>query len=584
MGMITKISFRNLIRQKRRNILLGTGIALSMCLFIVSCSFVNGISDNLLNNVIVYMTGHISITAQEKMGDSTVDIIRDKDKLIQFAMENIEGINEVWEDVNTLARCLGNGKATTMALVGMWEDEGLKDYFDVITGNINDIFLTDERYTPILIYNTTAEDLNVELNDIIKAKITNIYGVIDNRNFKVAAIAKADNVFMSFASFVEINALKEFMGYKEYETGTIDIILEKVENPYSVIQKADLFHELLLPESAGINASFSINDSTASGNLFGLKLNEENQSIIMQTFSLTPEQYNEFSNNERSILINEQMARDLNINSGERIYFEYKTKFTEGSFSDYLIVKGIFTANSDKNGLENNIVFAHEDVFNKHYFSNLPEQTAVFNIEHELFPVLVKEWEILERSENSDESRIKHQKLNRTDWNGTILDIQTMYEFPMADGVLKLAGALNIISFIAVFILFSIILIGVINSIRMSIRERTREIGTNRAIGMLKGDVKAVFVFEVLFLTVFACIAGIILAFILMGALGSIVFDVEDNPISMLLINDQIYFFPTAFSIFISFILILLIALVIAYFPSGKAAKMKIADALRHYE
>ncbi len=581
MGMIIKISFRNLIRQKRRNILLGIGIALSMCLFVVSCSFVNGISDNLFNNVIVYMTGHMSITVKEKLDDSEVNIIRDKDRFIQFAIENIEGISEVWEDVTTLARCLGNGKAMTVALIGMWEDEGFKDYFDVVSGKIDDSFVTDELYTPIIIYESTAEDLNIELNDIIRVKITNIYGVIDNRNFKVVTIARADNEFMSFGAFVEINALKDFMGYQEYETGQLDIILEKVENPYSVIQKADLLHELLMPEPAGINASFFINDLTAPGDLFGLELKEESQGIIMQTFSLSQAQYQDFTNNKNSILISEEMAKELNVLIGEDLYFKYKTKFEQDNNSDNLIVKGIFKPDS---GLNSNMAFTHEDVVNKHYFSKLPEQNAVFNIDHELFPVLVKQWELLERSENFDESRIKHQELNRTDWNGTILDVQTMYEFQMSDGVLKLAGALNIISFVAIFILFTIILIGVINTIRMSIRERTREIGTNRAIGMLKGDVRAVFVFEVLLLTVFACIAGIILSLILMGALGSIVFDVEDNPISMLLINSQIYFLPTVFSVIGSFISILIIAFLIAFFPSGKAAKMKIADALRHYE
>ena len=372
------------------------------------------------------------------------------------------------------------------------------------------------------------------------------------------------------------------MGYKEHETGQIIINMEKVENPISVVNNADLLHELLISEIAGINASFSINDSSVmtNGNLFGLETIEENKDIIMQTFSLTKEQYNKFSNNERSILISEEMAKELNVNVGETLYFEYETKFEQDSISDSLIVKGIFKPDNE---LDNKIVFAHEDVFNKHYFSNLPEQNAVFNIEHELFPVLVKQWELLERSENSDESRIKYQLLNRTDWNGAVLDVKTMYEFPMAEGVLQLEQALKSISLIAVFILFFVILIGVVNTLRMSIRERTREIGTNRAIGMLKGDVRSVFMMEVLYLTVFACIAGIILSFILMGALGSIVFDMKDNPFSMLLINDQIYFFPTAFSIIFSFIIIVLISLLIALFPSGKAAKMKIADALSHY-
>lgn len=308
---------------------------------------------------------------------------------------------------------------------------------------------------------------------------------------------------------------------------------------------------------------------------------EDNKSIIMQTFSLSEEENNGFINNNRSILISSNMARELNIEKDDKINLRYETKFEKADASDYLIIKGIFESDNE---LESNMVFANEEVINQNYFLNLPKENAAFNSETELAPLLVKEWELLERSGNSDENRIKHQLLNRTDWTGAVLDVQSMYEFAMAEGVLQLEQSPKMISLVAVFVLFFIILIGVVNTLRMSIRERTREIGTNRAIGMLRGDVQSVFIMEIFYLTVFACIAGLILAFILMGTLGSIVFDMGDNPFSMLLINNQIYFLPTISAVLGSFTFILIVSLFIAVFPSGRAAKMKIADALRHYE
>jgi ABC-type antimicrobial peptide transport system permease subunit len=77
--------------------------------------------------------------------------------------------------------------------------------------------------------------------------------------------------------------------------------------------------------------------------------------------------------------------------------------------------------------------------------------------------------------------------------------------------VVQLEGALNLITLIAVLVLFFIILIGVVNTLRMTIRERTREIGTNRAIGMQAYDVRNTFLFETFFLAFFACITGILL-------------------------------------------------------------------------
>lgn len=580
MGMVSRISFRNLVRQKRRNILLGIGIALSMCLLVLSFAFVDGISDNLFNNVLVYMTGHVTVIMQERNG-SEVDVIRDKDRIINIAEESIPDIEGAWEDVSIFGRCLGNGKASNMALVGMWDDEGFRDFFDIIDGNIEEIFITDELYPRILIYDNTAENLNVKTGDIIKMKITNIYGVVDNRNFKVAAIARSENMFMSVAGFTEINALKDFMGYKEHETGNIDIILKNVNSAFPVNRAAEILYEKLKPNAAGISGVLSSGNNKASVNIFSLKLIEENKELIKDVFSLSEEEYLKILENENSVLISSSKAGVLDVSLSSNVEFNYITKFGNKNIKDSLIVSGIFDPD---NTLQENMIFVHEDVFNEYYFSNLPETEPGFDNENVLFPALVKQWILLERTHDPDANRLKFQKLKRTDWKGTVLDIQTMYENEMGSGIIQLEQSLKIISFFAVILLFFIILIGVINTLRMSIRERTREIGTNRAIGMLKKDLRRVFIMEVFYLTVFACAAGLVLAFILMGALGSIVFDMKDNPFSMIMVNNSIYFFPRISSIIVSFLSILVIALGIAYFPSGRAAKMKIADALRHFE
>lgn len=60
MSMLLKISLRNLLRQKRRNVLLGIGIAFGMSILIMANSFAHGLSDILLNKIIKFMTGRYS--------------------------------------------------------------------------------------------------------------------------------------------------------------------------------------------------------------------------------------------------------------------------------------------------------------------------------------------------------------------------------------------------------------------------------------------------------------------------------------------------------------------------------------------
>ncbi|HPL19074.1 MAG TPA: FtsX-like permease family protein, partial [Spirochaetota bacterium] len=132
-------------------------------------------------------------------------------------------------------------------------------------------------------------------------------------------------------------------------------------------------------------------------------------------------------------------------------------------------------------------------------------------------------------------------------------------------------------------ILFFIILIGVLNTLRMTIRERTREIGTVRAIGMQRADVKYLFITEIVLLTAFACLAGIIMAFIMMWVLGLFTIN-TDSVLSILLVNQRLYFYPTAFSIIRSFAVIIILAGLTAYFPARRASNLSAVEALGHFE
>jgi ABC-type antimicrobial peptide transport system permease subunit len=233
-------------------------------------------------------------------------------------------------------------------------------------------------------------------------------------------------------------------------------------------------------------------------------------------------------------------------------------------------------------GFAENAAFANEEVFYDTFFWNLPEKPALVARNAGLFPALLPEWEVLERSHDTDSSTRKIYRLNRESWKGARLDVRTMFE--TASAVIDFQRGLNIVSVVAVLVLFFVILIGVVNTMRMSIRERTREIGTNRAIGMQRSDVRSVFVLEVVFLAVLAAAVGIALGFGVMALLSSLSIELRDNPFSMFFVQKHLHFVPTAAAIVANFAVIVVIAFLIAFFTARKAARLRAAEALRHYE
>jgi ABC-type antimicrobial peptide transport system permease subunit len=286
--------------------------------------------------------------------------------------------------------------------------------------------------------------------------------------------------------------------------------------------------------------------------------------------------------------------------------------------------------------LPDNVILVSENNFYHGYLRNLPADVSNYkgsytpSTNNVLMPVLATEWRLLPRTATSDELIKKIRNTMKENWEGSYYDVSTMYE--AASFLIDMQRGLDIISLVAVMILFFVILIGVLNTLRMTIRERTREIGTIRSIGMQKEDVRTTFILETFYLTLFGCLAGIILGIIILNLFALIKIE-TDSMFGMLLLDKHINFvlflgrivnIIILFSILalevivISFdrhiprwivsallvifillgfimsgsgsgiltflILIINMLIAIAYFPARRAAEMSAASALRQYE
>jgi putative ABC transport system permease protein len=89
------------------------------------------------------------------------------------------------------------------------------------------------------------------------------------------------------------------------------------------------------------------------------------------------------------------------------------------------------------------------------------------------------------------------------DWRGT------------AGAVALYVYLMQFVLFIGLFMVGGIVLILTINSLVMSVFERTGEIGTMRAIGAPRGFIRGLFVVETSALTVISALAGVLLGMIL---------------------------------------------------------------------
>ena len=122
-------------------------------------------------------------------------------------------------------------------------------------------------------------------------------------------------------------------------------------------------------------------------------------------------------------------------------------------------------------------------------------------------------------------------------------------------------------------------MVGITNTFRMIMIERTREIGTMRAFGMQKGQVRSIFLWEAAFLGILGSLAGVVLGGVIALILGSITFN-ADPSLQFFLNHGQITFTFAPASIVFNLCLVVFTSLLAAYRPATAAARLSPLEAL----
>jgi ABC-type lipoprotein release transport system permease subunit len=422
--MVAKIAFRNLVRQFRRNLLLGIGIAVSMCILVVTASFTNGLTDILFNRVMVYMTGHIRVI-QDSYVTRRSDVIRDLPRFLKIVRDTVPGIKRIDVSIGAFGRSIGNGKTGMTYLVGIPRDADFYKDTQLEAGHTEDIFKPDV-FPGIIMYKNAAKDINVGLNDIVTVRFDTVYGQSQAPKFKVVGLIPSENMFMDVAAFVDQDTLRTMLNLKPDEALGLNIVVDYPEDRRRVIAEANKLHAALTPQAAGVKALFTAGDNRAVADAFALKLDDQTAfQIARDNLQFVKGDLRSLAQAKDGIILTEALAAQLGAEPGAHLTYSYSPKSSTDIIDKELVVKGIVRSPS---AFADATAFANPEVFYQTFYWNIPRQAATAAYNAPLFKALLPEWDLLPRSPNTDAAVKQRQKLSRESWKGSKVDVQTMFE------------------------------------------------------------------------------------------------------------------------------------------------------------
>jgi len=171
------------------------------------------------------------------------------------------------------------------------------------------------------------------------------------------------------------------------------------------------------------------------------------------------------------------------------------------------------------------------------------------------------------------------QTVPSEDWTGQKLDVSTADE---EMGQFKqFILALRVVTSLLVVILMIVVVIGILNTLAIAIRERTREIGTLRAIGMQRGKVLWLFLLETALLGITGTAAGALVAVGIASLLNAAGIALPESA-QIFLAQERLTFLLDPGAIVTEALVLAAITIVASIFPARRAARLRPVTAMHH--
>jgi putative ABC transport system permease protein len=267
---------------------------------------------------------------------------------------------------------------------------------------------------------------------------------------------------------------------------------------------------------------------------------------VLTELKMSDPEWQAFINDRQGAIVGQKLVKLYGFTSGQRVTLRSPIYDRSVEF----IVRGVYTGGDEKT------LFFHHEYINELVPAWAKDQVSTFSI-------LANSAEDVPRiAQAIDSIFINTDAPTKTE---SERDFAISFETMMGGVKQFMYGIMGAISFSLLLIMG--------NTMAMTVRERTREVGMLKALGFQRGTIAGLFVGEALLVTTLGALIGIGGAMVLFKSVD----------FSLIIPNFQ-SFVPTAQTLLVAFVVSIFVGLVSVVYSAYRVSGMTIAEALRSTE
>jgi putative ABC transport system permease protein len=357
--------------------------------------------------------------------------------------------------------------------------------------------------------------------------------------------------------------------YTLKDAKTIDAAVAKLKIPFKYISKTSV------AQQAALISDFKTTYQSVTGVDLGPG------SYLHDRMTVIEGSLDGFPGSDK-ILISEGVAKKLNVKLGDRLSVQAATINGQQNVLDFTV-----GALYKDPGVAASLAGAYADLPRVNQLLDVPQG------EYNIYGIFLDDvstadlWGAKLHQELKDEGLAMWQRGTPQDlvkvfrdetWKGTKYSLFTLNDaLSFIKGIFQ---SLNLIAFLILLVLFVVIMVGITNTYRMIVYERTKEIGTLRALGMQRPTVRNLFLLEAVFLGIAGILVGFVVGVVILVVLSWV--DLSAWKDFNILLKDNHLKLTIDFGSFLfNLIVVTGLTAIAALFPARKAGKLTPAEALR---